>query len=346
MDRFSKVITTNEMSIKAELPLPNKPKYSILDISFDKFNEFINRYLSGSIRLPLLQATIYDEDVITSQEDFNLRYQFLRRINELNFQKISFRLSDSTMPIYNAIMEKIGWKHTDKTKLFMSIDRNPKERKDLRLQSAQGKIMMPEECLIWVPATITHKLEGKVDEKTLKNAIKLKEIVSQYYTRLNSLYHTEDFTEFDKIWLAYDFIKRHISFAGEATRYENGRQVLYNPNNRYDFVSEPLGTYQHKRGVCEGQARFMQALLNNQYFRSDTVKISGVCPIGNHAWVGSVVNNQLYQTCLTSAGPFKDLGTEGYVPDISEVYPRIYGTSSLSNQELMQIQSHIKRLRK
>lgn len=346
MDRFSKVITTNEMSIKAELPLPNRPKYSRLDISFDKFNEFINRYLSESIRLPLLQATIYDEAVITSQEDFNLRYQFLRKINELNFKKISFRLSDSTMPIYNAIMEKIGWKHSDKTELFMSIDRNPKERKDLRLQSAQGKIMMPEESLIWVPATIIHKLEGKVDEETLKKAIKLKEIVFQYYTRLNSLYHTEDFTEFDKIWLAYDFIKRHISFANEATRYENGRQVLYNPNNRYDFVSEPLGTYQHKKGVCEGQARFMQALLNNQYFRSDTVAINGVCPLGNHAWVGSVVNNQLYQTCLTMAGPFKDLGTKGYVPDVSEVYPKIYGTSSLSNQELMQIQSHIKRLRK
>ena len=47
--------------------------------------------------------------------------------------------------------------------------------------------------------------------------------------RLNSLYHTENFTEFDKIWLAYDFIKRHISFANEATRYENGRQALYNP---------------------------------------------------------------------------------------------------------------------
>ena len=268
------------------------------------------------------------------------------KINELNFKKISFRLSDSTMPIYNAIMEKIGWKHSDKTELFMSIDRNPKERKDLRLQSAQGKIMMPEESLIWIPATIIHKLEGKVDEETLKKAIKLKEIVFQYYARLNSLYHTEDFTEFDKIWLAYDFIKRHISFANEATRYENGRQVLYNPNNRYDFVSEPLGTYQHKKGVCEGQARFMQALLNNQYFKSDTVAINGVCPLGNHVWVGSVVNNQLYQTCLTMAGPFKDLGIKGYVPDVSEVYPKIYGTSSLSNQELMQIQSHIKRLRK
>ena len=57
MDRFSKVITTNEMSIKAELPLPNKPKYSILDISFDKFNEFSSikqatkKYGSGVFRV-------------------------------------------------------------------------------------------------------------------------------------------------------------------------------------------------------------------------------------------------------------------------------------------------------
>ena len=71
-----------------------------------------------------------------------------------------------------------------------------------------------------------------------------------------------------------------------------------------------------------------------------------MCPLGNHVWVGSVVNNQLYQTCLTMAGPFKDLSIKGYVPDENEVYPRIYGTSSLCNQELMQIQSHIKRLRK
>jgi FAD:protein FMN transferase len=203
------------------------------------------------------------------------------------------------------------------------------------------------EAIWYVDKDIESKLKQIQElEETLKKAIKLKEIVFQYYARLNSLYHTEDFTEFDKIWLAYDFIKRHISFANEATRYENGRQVLYNPNNRYDFVSEPLGTYQHKKGVCEGQARFMQALLNNQYFKSDTVAINGVCPLGNHVWVGSVVNNQLYQTCLTMAGPFKDLGIKGYVPDVSEVYPKIYGTSSLSNQELMQIQSHIKRLRK
>ena len=103
---------------------------------------------------------------------------------KLNFKKISFRLSDSTMPIYNAIMEKIGWKHTDKTELFMSIDRNPKERKDLRLQSAQGKIMMPEESLIWVPATIIHKLEGKVAEETLKKATNTKKNSKYRYNKI------------------------------------------------------------------------------------------------------------------------------------------------------------------
>ena len=90
----------------------------------------------------------------------------------------------------------------------------------------------------------------------------------------------------------------------------------------------------------------MQALLNNQYLRSDTVAINGICPLGNNVWVGSVINDRLYQTCLTMAGPFKDLSIKGYVPDDSEVYPRLYDSSSLSNSDLLRVQDHIKRLRK
>ena len=198
MDRFLKVITTNKLSIEAIRPLPNRPSYSKLDVSFDKYRDFINWYLSNNNKLPLLLTTIYDEANVLSQEDINLRYQFLKLLNELNFKEISFNLSDSTLPIYNEIMKKIGWKHFDKTKLFMTIDRKPKERKNLNLLSAQGKIMLPEESLIWVPSTIISQLQNKVDEDTLKKAIELKEIVFQYYMRLNSLYHTEEFTEFEK----------------------------------------------------------------------------------------------------------------------------------------------------
>ena len=175
MDKFSQIITTNKLSIEAVRPLPNRPSYSKLDISFDKYREFINFCLSNNNKLPLLLTTIYDEDSILSQEDINLRYQFLNVLNELNFKEISFRLSDSTLPIYNRIMEEIGWKHSDKTKLFMTIDRNPKTRKKLELQSAQGKIMLPEESLIWVPSTIIHQLENKVDDDTLKKTIELSE---------------------------------------------------------------------------------------------------------------------------------------------------------------------------
>ncbi len=249
MDRFSKVITTNKMSIKAVRPLPNRPSYSEMDISFDKYIDFINWYLSSNNKLPLLSTTIYDEASISSQEDINLRYQFLKLLNELDFKEVFFNLSDSTLPVYNEIMQMIGWKHFDKTKLFMTIDRNPKDRKNLKLLSAQGKIMLREESLIWESTSIISQLQNKVNDDTIKKAIELKEIVFQYYMKLNSLYYTEKFTKFDKVWLVYDCIKTHISFASEATRMENGRQVLYNPQNKFDWVSQPLGTYEHKRGV-------------------------------------------------------------------------------------------------
>ena len=60
MDRFSKVITTNEMSIKAELPLPNRPKYSRLDISFDKFNELQSIYMEERELYLIGEQTIDD----------------------------------------------------------------------------------------------------------------------------------------------------------------------------------------------------------------------------------------------------------------------------------------------
>ena len=41
MDRFLKVITTNKLSIEAIRPLPNRPSYSKLDVSFDKYRDFI-----------------------------------------------------------------------------------------------------------------------------------------------------------------------------------------------------------------------------------------------------------------------------------------------------------------
>lgn len=350
MDKYQSFVKVDRFSLAERTPLPrsNKPKYLSLELSFDKYNEFINQTLKKGIQLPLLEANFYDEGIITSDEEFYLRYSFLKAINELHFIDITFNLSDSTLPAYNAIMEKIGWKHNGETNLKMTIDRNPVslERRDLRLESAQGKLLLPEEKLIWCTPAILYEIKEKVDERVLNDAIKLKEIVFDYYCRLNSLYYVEEFTDFDKIWLAYDFIKRHISFANEAVVVRDGREWRNNPNGINNWASEPLGTYLHKKGICEGQARLMQVLLNNQYMKCDTTTINGSHPLGSHAWSGTVVDDKLYQTCLTMSNPLKQLEKMGYIPDDDQIYPHIYQYSSLSNKELMDVQKHIKRLRK
>ena len=346
MDKFKNVITINKLILKRMHPLPNKPSYSYLEISYDKFNEFINWYILNDIKLPLLEVAIYDESSILSYNDINLRRHLIEVLNNQSIISISFHLSDTTLPLYNKIMSEHKWKHKNETNIFMSINRHPKERRELSLPLTQGKLILQEEDLIWLPLPILHQLSNIVDEQTLQKAIKLKEIARKFYLRLCEQYHVDKLSEFDKIWLVYNYLNHNISFANEATRYVDGKQVLYNPNSIYDWVKEPLGTYIHKRGVCNGQSRLAQALLNNPYLRSDTKVINGKCPLGEHVWIGSVINDRLYQTCLTMTGPFKDLERKGYIPNDTEIYPKIYETATLSNEDLFIIQSHIKRLKR
>lgn len=350
MDKYQKFINVGKFSLISRLPLPrsNKPKFSSLYLSFDNYIDFLKYLDEQDGHMPLLEADFYDEDIILTDDQFSLRYNFLKIINRLNFLKINFHLSDSTMPVYNTIMKNIGWKHKDKTNITMTIDRNHMSNNPeyLRLDCAQGTLLIPEEKLLWCSPELLSKLDGKVEEKTLKATIELKKIVFQYYERLCILYYINRFSEFDKVWLAYDFIKRHIKFASEATMMDNGVQRLYNPYGINSWASEPLGTYIHKRGVCEGQARLFQALLNNPYMKSDTVTISGSCPLGRHVWAGTVINDKLYQTCLTMSRLFKNLNQSGYVPDSTEFYPQIYPSASLNDADINLIREHIKRLNK
>lgn len=348
MDKYRDYIARDKISFQKmpKLPRSNIPLYYKLDVSFDRFIDFINQY--GNKQLPLLEINIYDEDIITNQGQINIRFKLLNLINRLNTIKINFFLSDSTLPLYNSIMYELGWEHQDKTQLSLKTDRNPipRERRNLQLEKSQGKLLLPEEKLIWCTPATLYEIKDKVDEKVLSDAIKLKEIVFEYYCILNSLYHVEEFTDFDKIWLAYDFIKRHIAFADEAVIVRDGREWINNPNGINDWASHPLGTYQHKKGVCEGQARLMQVLLNNPYLKCDTTTISGMHPLGSHAWSGTIVDGKLYQTCLTMSNLLKPLDRMGYIPDDDQVYPHIYQSSSLNERELKEVQEHIKLLRK
>lgn len=347
MDRFEKVITKEKLSLLKRNPLPNHPAYYDFEMSFDNIDIFINLYANKLNSSILLNVTIHDEIILDNPLEICKRYKVLKILNQLNLLNINFNLSDSTLPIYNMIMDKISWKHEEKTKLYMRIDRNPIyiPGRDLKLDLAKGKIMLPEEKLIWIPDYILTKLNGKVDKKVLEDTDKLKDIVFKYCNYIDNKYNFKYFTDFDKVMFTYDFIKRNIKFAKEATRTIDNREVLYNTGN-LNWVSEPLGTIEHKRGVCEGQARLMCVLLNNYFMGVDAVTINGTCKLGNHAWVGTVINGKLYEICLTMAGAFKNLQQKGYEANQNEIYPLIYPLEDLNDVELSRIKMHIKSLEK
>ena len=369
MDKYEGLVSKNCYSVKRHFALPKKittnennqtistgydgiktnrctTDHLKIKLSFDNYDNFIRDYKLGKYRTLPLYIVLYDEDDKLTNNDIRKRYYFLKAINQMNILEIQFNLSDKTMPLYNVITNKINWHHQSKTKINMTIDRNPIKEKDLRLDEAKGEIILPEEKLIWLPTETLRKLKGNVKEDVLTDTKNLQILVYQFYFKLNQLYEYKDLTEKDKLLLAYAYVKKHIKYASEAITIVDGRQTLYNPNGINNWASEPWGTYKHKRGICAGQARLMQILLNNPYIKSDTTTISGITPEGHHKWVGTIIDGRLYQTCTTMKGYCDDLDKAQYIPNPDQQYPLLYVHDSMNKREKDKVQEHILSLKK
>ena len=193
MDKYSSIVTKNKFNLKKP-PMVHgerlKEEFKILEISYDKFPEFISYCSSNKNNLPKLDLHIYDEDIIINRENSALRYSFLQLINQLNIKNIKLYLSDSTMPIYNQIMSKINWKYQDVTKIYMSIDRNPVQLsgRKLHLASAKGTLMLDEGKLVWISDVELRRIADKIDNRILHDAWKLKDVIVKFYDYLNKNY--------------------------------------------------------------------------------------------------------------------------------------------------------------
>lgn len=356
MDKFDNVVRKNIYELKfnnSRLPgkVDNKSinqgkNYYILNLSYDNFNKFINDS-NNKIDLPF-NINIYDESIIESNEDLKLRINLLNKLNQLNINSINFYFSDSTLYYYNLLMNKIGWKHSDATSIYLSLDRHPVGNKpnDLNLEIAQGKININEEKLLWLSDNTLIKLQGKAEDRIIEDAINLKKVTQEFYAYVNDNYDISRLNEYGKLLIAYEYVKYvlKINFASGYTTIVNRKQELINPHPSY--ISEPFGTYKNKEGVCEGQARLISVLLNNQFIEMDTIKIGGKCSMGHHAWVGAVIDNKLFECCPTIKGPFRDLSRNGYIINEEEIYPKIYRRSYLTDNQINQVRNHVNQLKK
>lgn len=347
MDRYDKVIRKNVLSIQSipALPRSSESGYLSFKISFDNFSKYLSEIKTINTSLPI-SCVIYDESIISSDNDVLLRFKFLRSIQNLNFKKVEFKLSESTFPLYNTIMDRINWNHDDVSFLEMTVDRYPIEIKDLRLERAKGKILLPEEKLLWQSDYVLKRLKDRIDPKVLADTDNLKFVVRHYVDRLERHYDFEKLTDFDKVYLTYHYIvdrdKLNIGFAYEQTAIGlDGKQRLVHSED--DWQSKPYGTYIRRRGVCEGQARLFRVLLNNWDMQVDAVTLSGMSTMGPHCWVGTVIDGKLYCHCTTQAKLFS---ATRFIPDDTEYYPQIYLTSSLSNDDKLKIERHVKALKR
>ncbi len=357
MDKYNSCVTRDKCNL-SDKPLPSRKRNTFiytLDISFDQFLSFIktNKYLNSNI---CLHFNIYDEAIATTREELMLRFQFLKYINKFKNCSYDFILSDSTLPAYISFMNSINWKHENQTRLKMSIDRNPTSSKNIPLEQAKGKISIkPDKLQLFSNNTIRLVEKKLLDEYVVEDAIKLKKIVPYIRELIEKNYHYQYLYDFEKAFIVYHYLfdvknanntrikPLSIKYADEQTYYKDGIQHLKPSYTRWE--SRAIGTLEHGRGVCTGQARLFSSLLSNPQIRIPAEATFGNIPSGeHHCWVSMVINDRTFGCCTTLEGLYANLDRRGYIPDDKQVLSSIYPHSYLNEQQKQKIKQHIKRL--
>lgn len=350
MDRFNSVIKHSKYEVRKVPPVPgsNKSPYISIILSSDMFIKFLGEHWNLKTNLPV-KCTIYDEQERTnSSEVTTIRMRLLEILNRLNIEKVDFKLSDDALRDYNRLMNIVRWKHSSNTTLDISINRHPFNNATLNLEESKGKLLLPEEAYLWLSDYSIRCLNGIIDTNEIQEILKLKRVVEAYCSKVEGRYHLERLSDLDKLYIAYNYMKSpiglNIGFAASQTyRDVNGIQRLNRSNSGWE--SKAIGTYEHRQGVCEGQARLLKALINNPYMRVDSEVISGRIPTGeSHAWLGIVSNNELYQACLTMRGILSNLDESGYIPNSDDVYSKIYPHATISEKDARTLRMHLRSL--
>ena len=372
LDRYNSCVTRGKCNLDSK-PLPGRivlagseyskyyrvgtrtPNIYNVVISYDQFLSCIknDKFMNNN---GLLNFTIYDEAIAISREELMLRYQFLKYLSRFKNAKYSFNLSDSTLPAYIAFMNSINWKHDDRTTFKMTIDRNPTLSKTIPLEQARGKIIIkPDQLQLYSDNTLS-LVRKKIDEDfVVDDAKKLKKLAAYIRELLEKNYYYNSLSEYEKAFIIYHYLfdvknanntrikPLSIKYADEQTYYENGVQKLKPSYTRWE--SRAIGTLEHGKGVCTGQARLYSSLLCNPNINIPADTTYGNIPSGeHHAWVSMVINNRLYQCCTTMEGLYANLDRCGYIPDDRQILQTVYPHSSLTEIEKQKIKQHIKRL--
>ena len=322
------------------------PRTLYMNLSYDKMPEFIKMFKDKNPdSIYPINLEVYDESVI---DDYELRREFLDILNRMPLATANFYLCDDNFYPYNSLMHVVNYHHNDNSTMVMSVDNHPLStvaKNKMHIEDACTKLEIPEEKLILFTNKSLEKAKHRLPSNDAMDAIKLKEVVNDYYSKLDKVFDLEHASKYDLTYLAYCFIKDNITYPSRFIYIgEDGKEYL-SPNSP-EYIAKAYGSFINREGVCSGQTKLMSALLSNKYANIDTIPLLGTHPLGRHEWLGIVIDNLLFECCTTLSGPFKDLRSKGYVVDESEVYPKIYNSAYLKDEDIDKIKSNISVLRK
>lgn len=339
IDKFIAFVKTGIYTLAEESPIDNiksEKTHIKLELSRDQFKYFCKDINKNKFKYDI-EATIYDEGVIKSYYDILPIKSLLTQLNKQSIKNIKFILSDSTLPIYNNIMHTIGWKHKNKTTIKMTIDRNPTsiEIRDWKLSKAVGTIDIPEEKLIWISDNELCKLKNIINEKTLQNIVKLKDLIFFLDNYLRKKYYIEKMNDYEKVYAIFNFLKTYIKNTNDMKTIQT--------NDIYQI-------WKQKEGTFEQQAKLLLILLNNPIINIDACMLEGTILESKNKWLGIVIKNKLYELCPRIENPLSNLKHLGYEiqndSNNTQIYPTIYTQSYLDEEEIYNIKNNIKKLKR
>lgn len=352
MDRFDRVIPNGVCNVSS-----TKTRYEVL-VSYDQFLSIVHNQKFSHMRNYPVLFLIDDQAVVSTREECMARYQFLKYINQFPNAEFEFRLSDSSLPAYISFMNSVGWKHDSTTDIYMNVDRNPIAEKNIPIEDGRGRLHIPEEKLMWFSDKKLQLAKNKIDRATLNDTLRLKQIVLEFICKLNQKYPIEKLDDFEKAYLAYHYLfdpkcapqtaltPLGITFANSRTyNDQDGVQRLRRSITRWE--SKPVGTYDHRKGVCTGQARLFTSLICNPYLMVPAERVVGTIPSGErHCWSEFLINHRIYQCCTTMKGLFANLDSYGYKHDADEYFSEIYPHGTLYYNQVEMIKNHVKSIKK
>jgi len=126
-----------------------------------------------------------------------------------------------------------------------------------------------------------------IEIKEIKN--KILRIIEEIYSDYNNL------SDYEKFFLAFDYAKKNWKFKNIGHDLDERGHInsaslfrILNRNNDGKCYS-----------VCAGMSALFQLILNNSKIKVNANVVCGMCGEEPHVWINTIIDDKLYENCLT-----------------------------------------------